>query len=66
MVDESIEDLDNRFAQFEARLQEETERLVDTVKEISTAATRYARARPLAAAGIAFVAGLVTARVLRR
>jgi len=41
-------------------------RLLDTTKELSDEAAKQARLRPLAVFGIAFVAGVIVARALRR
>jgi len=41
-------------------------RLLDTTKELSDAAAKQARLRPLAVLGVAFVAGVIVARALRR
>ena len=48
------------------KLREIGQRLLDTTKELSDAAAKQARLRPLAVLGVAFVAGLVVARALRR
>jgi ElaB/YqjD/DUF883 family membrane-anchored ribosome-binding protein len=64
--EDTVDSVSDRIGELEARLREETDRLVESMKEISGAATRYAQARPLAATGIAFVAGLIAARLLRR
>ncbi|HEX6834703.1 MAG TPA: hypothetical protein VF132_14285 [Rudaea sp.] len=65
-IDESVDTIGERLAQMEAKLQEETDRIVESIREVSGAAARYAQARPLAATGIAFAAGILFARLMRR
>lgn len=65
-IDDSVESIGERLAQARECLMEQTDRLIDSAKEISAAASQYAHARPIAAAGIAFAAGIVVARLLRR
>jgi ElaB/YqjD/DUF883 family membrane-anchored ribosome-binding protein len=65
-INDSVDSISDRFAQIEERLHTETDRLIDSMTQISDAAKRYAHARPIAATGIAFIAGIVVARLLRR
>ncbi len=41
-------------------------RMLDSTKTLTDEATKQARLRPLAVFGVAFVAGVIVARVLRR
>jgi ElaB/YqjD/DUF883 family membrane-anchored ribosome-binding protein len=65
-VDESVDAISARLASLEAQLRENGERLLASAKEISELASQQMRTHPLAAFGVAFVAGIAVARMLRR
>lgn len=65
-VDENIDDVADRFADLEAQLRETGERLLENAKSLSAEASRHTRQHPLAAIGIAFAAGIVVSKLLRR
>ena len=65
-VDESVDAISARLASLEAQLRENGERLLASAKEISGLASQQMRTHPLAAFGVAFVAGIAVARMLRR
>ena len=52
--------------ELQEKLRDIGRRLLETSKELGDEAAKQARLRPLTVFGIAFVAGLVIARVLRR
>ena len=51
--------------ELEARLREAADRLTDTAKVLGSLATRQVQAHPMAAFGVAFLAGVTLARLLR-
>ena len=53
-------------ADMQDKLREIGQRLMESTKALTDEAARQARLRPLAVFGVAFVAGIVIARVLRR
>ncbi|HZP64894.1 MAG TPA: hypothetical protein VFB32_01175 [Rudaea sp.] len=65
-LDETVEAFGARLAQIETLLRENGERLLASAKEIGDVASKQVRTYPLAAFGIAFVAGIALARMLRR
>lgn len=65
-VDASVDVASARLAALEAQLRDTGERLLASAKEISAAAGTQMRTHPLAAFGVAFVAGITVARMLRR
>ena len=65
-VDESIDDYADRFADLEQQLRQAGDRLVENAKVLSAEASRHTRSHPLAAIGIAFAAGIVVSKLLRR
>jgi len=52
--------------ELQEKLRDIGRRLLDTSKELGDEAAKQARLRPLAVLGIAFVAGVIVARALRR
>jgi len=52
--------------ELQEKLRDIGRRLLDTSKELGDEAAKQARLRPLAVFGVAFVAGIIVARVLRR
>jgi ElaB/YqjD/DUF883 family membrane-anchored ribosome-binding protein len=65
-LDESVDAVSARLESLEAQLRDSGERLLAGAKEISEAAGKQMRTHPLAAFGVAFVAGIAVARLLRR
>lgn len=52
--------------ELEARLRETADRLTDTAKALGSIASKQVQAHPLAAFGMAFLAGMTFARLMRR
>jgi ElaB/YqjD/DUF883 family membrane-anchored ribosome-binding protein len=65
-IDESVDAFSSRLAALEAQLRDSGERLLASAKEMSGIASTQMRTHPLAAFGVAFVAGIAVARLLRR
>jgi ElaB/YqjD/DUF883 family membrane-anchored ribosome-binding protein len=65
-VDETVSAFSARLAALEAQWREHGEDLLASAREIGGIAEKQVRAHPLAAFGIAFAAGIVVARLLRR
>ena len=65
-IDESVDVVSARLAALEALWKEYGDLLVKNAKEIGSAAGKQVRANPVTAFGVAFVAGLAVARLLRR
>ncbi len=65
-VDETVDAFSERLASLEAQLRENGERLLASAKQLSGIAEKQVRTHPLAAFGVAFVAGIAVARLLRR
>jgi ElaB/YqjD/DUF883 family membrane-anchored ribosome-binding protein len=65
-VDENIDDVADRFADIEEQLRQAGDRLIENARVLSAEASRQTRSHPLAAIGIAFAAGLVVSKLLRR
>ncbi|MDR3386082.1 MAG: hypothetical protein P4L92_03445 [Rudaea sp.] len=65
-VDESVDAFSARLASLEAQLRDSGERLLASAKQMSGLAEKQVRTHPLAAFGVAFVAGIAVARLLRR
>ena len=65
-VDDTIDDYADRFAELEAQLRNAGDRLVENAKVLSAEASKHTRSHPLAAIGIAFAAGIVVSKLLRR
>ena len=53
------------FEELEARLREAADRLTESAKAIGGMASRQVQAHPLAAFGVAFLAGITVAKLLR-
>lgn len=54
-----------KFAEIESRLCQGYEDLMSSAKEIGDVTSHHVRLHPLAACGLAFVAGITLARLLR-
>ena len=65
-IDESVDAFSARLASIEAQLRDSGDRLLANAREISEVASKQMRTHPLAAFGVAFVAGIAVARLLRR
>lgn len=65
-LDETVDAVSTRLASLEAQLRDTGERLLANAKELSHTAGNQMRTHPLAAFGVAFVAGIAVARLLRR
>lgn len=55
-----------RFAEIEAKLCQGYEDLMSSAKEIGDVTSHHVRLHPLAACGLAFLAGITLTRLLRR
>lgn len=65
-LDDSVEAFSARLASLETRLRHTGERLLDNARELGGSAGKQMRTHPLATFGVAFVAGIAVARLLRR
>ena len=65
-IDASADAYSSHLASIETQLRDAGERILANAKEVSDAAGKQMRANPLAAFGVAFVAGIALARLLRR
>ena len=65
-LDDSVDAFSARLAGFETQLREVGERMLANAKELSGSASTQMRTHPLATFGVAFVAGIAAARLLRR
>ena len=65
-IDDSIDGFSARLASLESRLREGGERVLADARDLGEAASERMRSHPLAAFGLAFAAGIVVARMLRR
>ena len=65
-VDENIDEVADRFADIEAQLRLAGDRLIENARVLSAEASKHTRLHPLTAIGIAFAAGVVVSKLLRR
>lgn len=65
-LDDSVAAFSARLAGMETQLRDVGERLLANAKELSGSAGKQMRSHPLATFGMAFVAGIAVARLLRR
>ena len=65
-IEDSVDSLSARLGSLEQLWKEYGDLMIKNAKELGTAAEKQVRANPLAAFGIAFGAGIVLARLLRR
>lgn len=65
-VDDAVDSLSARLASLEAKWREHGEELLESAREIGDVAGKQVRAHPVAAFGVAFVAGMVVAKLMRR
>ena len=64
-VEAAAAGLNADFEELEARLRDAADRLTDSAKAIGSIASRQVQAHPLAAFGIAFLAGITVAKLMR-
>lgn len=65
-LDKAVDAVGARLASLESWLRDHGEQLVAGAKDVSKTARKHATSHPLAAFGIAFVAGVTVARLFRR
>lgn len=65
-LDESIDGFKARLMALETRLREGGERVLADARDLGGAASKRMRSHPLATFGVAFMAGVAVARMLRR
>jgi len=64
-VDEAVDTLSARLAALEAQWREHGEELLAGAREIGDVAGKQVRAHPVAAFGVAFLAGMIFAKMMR-
>lgn len=65
-IDDNIDATAERFATLEKQLRQAGDLLLENARTLSAEATKQVRLHPLAAFGVAFVAGITVAKLLRR
>lgn len=65
-LDENIDALSERIAELEKQLRQTGELLLENAKILSGSASKQIQLHPLAAFGVAFLAGMTIAKLLRR
>jgi ElaB/YqjD/DUF883 family membrane-anchored ribosome-binding protein len=65
-IDAAADNLNERIGEIQERLKADGERLLATAREFGDVISKQTRQHPLTACGIAFVAGIAVARLLRR
>ena len=65
-IDAVADDLNERISDIQERLKADGERLLASAREFGDVISKQTRLHPLAACGVAFVAGIAVARLLRR
>ena len=65
-IDAAAEDLNERISEIQERLKADGERLLASARELGDVISKQTRLHPLTACGVAFVAGIAVARLLRR
>ncbi len=65
-IDEAADDLNARISEIQERLKADGERLLASAREFGDVISKQTRLHPLTACGVAFVAGIAVARLLRR
>jgi len=65
-MDAAADDLNARIGEISERLKADGERLLESARELGEVISKQTRQHPLTACGIAFVAGIAVARLLRR
>jgi ElaB/YqjD/DUF883 family membrane-anchored ribosome-binding protein len=65
-MDAAADDLNERIGEISERLKADGERLLESARELGEMISKQTKQNPLTACGIAFVAGIAVARLLRR
>lgn len=65
-IDAVADDLNDRLSEIQERLKADGERLFASAREFGDVISKQTRLHPLTACGVAFVAGIAVARLLRR
>jgi ABC-type transporter Mla subunit MlaD len=65
-MDAAADDLNDRIGEISERLKADGERLLASACELGDVLAKQTRQHPLTACGIAFVAGIAVARLIRR
>jgi ElaB/YqjD/DUF883 family membrane-anchored ribosome-binding protein len=65
-IEDDIDDIRERLEALEQQLRIAGDRLLESAKTLSSAAGRQMQTHPMAAFGVAFLAGITVARLLRR
>ena len=65
-VPDDIEEVGERLEVIEEQLRIAGDRLIESAKVLSSAASKQMQTHPMAAFGVAFLAGMTVARLLRR
>src|ERR1700712_567243 len=65
-MDAAADDLNERIGQISERLKADGERLLESARELGEIISKQTRQNPLTACGLAFVAGIAAARLMRR
>jgi ElaB/YqjD/DUF883 family membrane-anchored ribosome-binding protein len=65
-MDSAADDLNARISEISERLKADGERLLESARELGDMLSKQTRQHPLTACGIAFVAGIAVARLMRR
>lgn len=65
-VDAAADDFNARISEMQERLKADGERLLASAREFGEVISKQTRQNPLTACGVAFVAGIAVARLLRR
>jgi ElaB/YqjD/DUF883 family membrane-anchored ribosome-binding protein len=65
-IDAAADDLNERLGEIQERLKADGERLLASARELGDVISKQTRQHPLTACGVAFVAGIAVARLLRR
>ena len=65
-MDAAADDLNDRIGEISERLKADGERLLASARELGEVISKQTRQHPLTACGIAFVAGIAVARLIRR
>ncbi len=65
-IEKTVDAFSVRLANLEDRLRDHGDKLLSNARDARTSATEQVREHPLAAFGVAFVAGVAIARLFRR
>jgi ElaB/YqjD/DUF883 family membrane-anchored ribosome-binding protein len=65
-IKEAAAEIEDHASDLESQLRDSGERLLESARKIGDVISRQTKEHPLAACGIAFVAGIAVARMLRR